>query len=355
MAEIQLKYTKRDKDRHGNVRWYYVETGKPKVRLNPEGVEIGSPAFFAKYEECLTGRKNKKPRSYSEGTLGHLITSYIKSQHFKSLAIGTQRQREAVLIDLRERLGTMPAVIPAKVLRRGRDQRADTPHAANNRLKFISAMYSWAIDNDLADVNPARDVKRLRTNSKGHHTWTADEIATYRAYWPLGTKQRLAFELLYELGQRIGDVHKLGPQHVRDGQVTFTQNKEGNKQRMILPVTPELGEALLAYKSDGLRFMPYKSVDSLKNAFGDWCDEAGLPKVCRSHGLRKARATTLADNGSTAHQIAAVTGHKTLSEVQRYTQAAEQKRLAAEAMQNKSVPLIESKQSHMVPPRGKPQ
>ena len=48
MAEIQLKYTKRDKDRHGNVRWYYVETGKPKVRLNSEGVDIGSPAFFAR-------------------------------------------------------------------------------------------------------------------------------------------------------------------------------------------------------------------------------------------------------------------------------------------------------------------
>ena len=353
MAEIQLKYTKRDKDRHGNVRWYYVETGKPKVRLNSEGVDIGSPAFFAKYEECLTGRRNKKPRSYSEGTLGHLITSYIKSQHFKSLAIGTQRQREAVLIDLRERLGAMPAVIPAKVLRRGRDQRAETPHAANNRLKFISAMYSWAIDNDLADVNPARDVKRISIKSDGYHTWTIDQIEMYRQHWVIGTLQRLCFELLFELGQRIGDVHALGPQHVRNGQITFKQGKTG--RRMVLTVTPMLGEAILAYQSEDLRFLPYKSVKSLGNAFGDWCDAAGLPKECRAHGLRKARATMLANDGATAHQIAAVTGHKTLSEVQRYTLAAEQERLAAEAMQNKSVPPIDEIKSHIVPPRGKPQ
>ena len=355
MAEIKLKYTKRDEDRHGNVRWYYVETGKPKVRLNPDGVDIGSLAFFANYEECVSKRTGGKPRSYSEGTLGHLVTTYIASQHFRSLAIGTQRQREPVLIDLRERLGMKPAVIPAKVLRRGRDQRASTPHAANNRLKFISAMYSWAIDNDIVDVNPARDVKRIKAKSKGYHTWTHDQMATYRAHWPVGTKQRLAFELLFELGQRIGDVHKLGRQHIRDGQITFTQNKEGNIERMILPITPALGEAILAYKSDDLRFMPYKSVKSFGNAFADWCDAAGLPKVCRAHGLRKARATTLADNGATAHQIAAVTGHKTLSEVQRYTRAAEQKRLAAEAMQNKSVPPTPEEQSHMVPPTRKPQ
>jgi len=353
MAQIQLKYTKRDKDRHGNVRWYYVETGKPKVRLNPEGVDIGSPAFFAKYEECLATRPNAKPRTYSEGTLGHLVTTYIKSQHFRSLAIGTQRQREAVLIDLRERLGHNAAVIPPKVLRRGRDQRADTPHAANNRLKFISAMYSWAIDNELADVNPARDVKRLSIKGDGHHTWTEDQIEVYRSHWKIGTPQRLCFELLFELGQRIGDVQTLGPQHVRNGKITFKQGKTG--RRMVLTVTQMLGEAILAYQSEDLRFLPYKSVKSLGHAFADWCDAAGLPTKCRAHGLRKARATVLANEGKTAHQIAAVTGHKTLSEVQRYTLAAEQERLAEEAMQNKSVPLSDKKRPHVVPPKRKPQ
>jgi hypothetical protein len=43
--------------------------------------------------------------------------------------------------------------------------------------------------------------------------------------------------------------------------------------------------------------------------------------------------------GCTTHEIAAVTGHACLSEVQRYTEAANRKRLAKEAM-NK---LIEGK------------
>jgi hypothetical protein len=40
----------------------------------------------------------------------------------------------------------------------------------------------------------------------------------------------------------------------------------------------------------------------------------------------------LAQAGSTTHQIASITGHKTLSELQGYTESADQKRLAIEAM-----------------------
>jgi len=54
---------------------------------------------------------------------------------------------------------------------------------------------------------------------------------------------------------------------------------------------------------------------------------------CSAHGLRKAAARRLAEAGCTEHEIAAITGHASLREVQRYTKAADQKRLAAAAMQ----------------------
>ena len=38
-----------------------------------------------------------------------------------------------------------------------------------------------------------------------------------------------------------------------------------------------------------------------------------------AHGLRKTRATVLAEGGATASQIAAWTGQKTLAEVEHYT------------------------------------
>ncbi|MGD9918007.1 MAG: tyrosine-type recombinase/integrase [Paenirhodobacter sp.] len=45
-----------------------------------------------------------------------------------------------------------------------------------------------------------------------------------------------------------------------------------------------------------------------------------------AHGLRKSRAMQLAEAGATTHQIAAWTGHQSLSEVQHYTEAADRRR-----------------------------
>ena len=78
------------------------------------------------------------------------------------------------------------------------------------------------------------------------------------------------------------------------------------------------------------------------NKFRDWCDAAGLPQ-CSAHGLRKAAAAKLAELGCTAHEIMAITGHESIQEVERYTKAAEQKRLAKSAMrklqgQNRTFP-----------------
>src|SRR5262245_46493664 len=63
----------------------------------------------------------------------------------------------------------------------------------------------------------------------------------------------------------------------------------------------------------------------------DRCDEAGLAQ-CTSHGLRKGCARRLAEAGASVHQIAAVTGHTDLREIEVYTRQADKKRMARQAM-----------------------
>ena len=48
--------------------------------------------------------------------------------------------------------------------------------------------------------------------------------------------------------------------------------------------------------------------------------------------MRKAAATRLAQAGCSTKQIMAITGHKTMVEVARYTEAAEQQLLARQAL-----------------------
>jgi hypothetical protein len=98
-----------------------------------------------------------------------------------------------------------------------------------------------------------------------------------------------------------------------------------------LAVTNHNHETILA-TAYGKRF----SLKGFGNMISNAIKEAGLPKRCKAHGLRKAAARRLAEAGCSASEIAAITGHKTLAEVERYTRAADQERLARQAMQRQS-------------------
>jgi integrase len=71
--------------------------------------------------------------------------------------------------------------------------------------------------------------------------------------------------------------------------------------------------------------------ESFGRKFKDWYQKANLPH-CSVHGLRHATATRLADRGCTPHEIMAITGHRTLAEVEGYTRTAAQSKLADSAM-----------------------
>ncbi|WP_251133867.1 tyrosine-type recombinase/integrase [Rhodomicrobium sp. Az07] len=105
---------------------------------------------------------------------------------------------------------------------------------------------------------------------------------------------------------------------------------------MRIPLLPELRATLAAAPMIGTETIlvtalghPF-SQKGFGNFVKDSCVAAGLPH-CSAHGLRKGAAVRLADAGCTAHQIAAITGHQTLKEVERYTCEANQLRLAKAA------------------------
>ena len=66
--------------------------------------------------------------------------------------------------------------------------------------------------------------------------------------------------------------------------------------------------------------------------FRKHCDDAGLPKRCVVHGLRKAAGRKLAEAGCTAHEIMAILGHTSLREAERYTKDFNRAKLARSGM-----------------------
>lgn len=364
MTKLKLKHVNEFRDRHGRVRRYFRRPGCKSVSL--PGLP-GSAEFMAAYQAALTGTA-QSPKQIGEtrtiaGTLNAIVAAYLdcspsSTSPFKSLAAETRRTRKNILENFREQHGdkrvyrTQPNGHSVPVLTRAHvqrmvNQKSGTPFGQRNFLNTIRAMFKWAAAEDRVPDDPTLGVTRQKIESTGYRTWSEEDIAQYQRRHPLGTMPRLALELLLSTAARRGDVVKLGPQHVHDGTITFEQSKTkgGEEAYVVIPLHPDFCAALKAMPpSNVVRLtpattflttsfgQPFKTAASLGNWFRDRRKEAGLPNGISAHGLRKAAARRLAEIGCTAHQIAAVTGHATLAEVQRYTKAADRKRLAQEAM-----------------------
>jgi enterobacteria phage integrase len=96
--------------------------------------------------------------------------------------------------------------------------------------------------------------------------------------------------------------------------------------------TANRNHSTILVTADGERF----SVKGFGQMISTAIRDARLPERCKAHGLRKAAARRLAEAGCSASEIAAITGHKTLAEIERYTRAADQERLARQAIQRRS-------------------
>jgi integrase len=186
-------------------------------------------------------------------------------------------------------------------------------------------------------------MRYLKNYSQGYPCWTIEDVIKFKERHPLGSTALLALGLLLYTGQRRSDVVRLGRQHIKDGWLVFTQakNKRRSPVRLEIPIHPELQRIIDASPVGDLTFLVTKfnrpfTAAGFGNKMREWCNQAGLPH-CSAHGLRKAAASRLAEYGASEHEIMAITGHRTLKEVDRYTRGARQKVLADSAMRKFAV------------------
>jgi integrase len=337
MTRIRLAYVQSFFDKKtGTVFHYFRRAGYPRIRL--PGIP-GSLEFMTAYQAALAsaptpvGAKRSAP-----GSVSAAIASYYQSQSFRALKGGTPAVRRGHLERFRTRHGDKPiALLPKKFIVAMLDTMPTS--VARNCLKALRPLMRHCVEHGLMREDPTFGIRLRAVKSDGHHTWTEEEIAAFEAHHPVGSKARLAFALLLYTAQRRGDVVRLGRQHIRDCALHLKQQKTG--KALVIPIRPELQMILDATPSEHLTFLvarggkPYRGND-FSEQFRRWCDDAGLHH-CTAHGLRKAACRRMAEAGYTAHEIAAWSGHATLNEVTRYTTAADQERMARNAMEREQI------------------
>lgn len=337
MAKIDVPHVKVYRDRHGKARCYFRRKGSPTVALPLPG----DPGFLTAYEAAMAAQPPKSDGAGAErtepGSIAALIVAYYASAEWAALKESTQRTYRNMLDRFREKHGTKRVATVTPVhLDAIFESMAATSGAANNLRKRLRRAFRLAVKMGWRRDNPVRETEALRRRSDGFAPWTEEDIAAYERRWAAGTRERLALALLLYTGVRRSDVVTLGRQHVRAGRIHVLPLKTSSSgKRLAIRIHPALQREIDAAPA-GMTFILTQHGQPFSAAgFTSWFRErAEMAGVMgrTPHGLRKAAGRRLAEAGCTAKEIAAVLGHATLAEVERYTRDADQARLADAAV-----------------------
>lgn len=287
-----------------------------------------SPDFFTSYAAMLGARTKSTQRVQ---TITDLVAAYERSQDFKQLAAASKRLYTFTLKRVLEHLGKFPVEgVERRHIREILTNRMNGNGSRNVFLAVVGIIYKWARDNDLADRHamPTEGIKHFPIGQ--HEPWPEELLEA--ALSASHDRVRLAVNLLYYTGQRIGDIMKLRWSDIRNGRLVMTQQKTG--KALHIPLHSALVAELSQTKKAGLTIMTswrgqplHQGVirDELK-AFGVEHGHEVVP-----HGLRKNAVNALLEAGCTVHEVMAITGQSARI-VEHYARRVDQHRLGEAAI-----------------------
>ncbi|MFZ1414314.1 MAG: site-specific integrase [Defluviicoccus sp.] len=222
--------------------------------------------------------------------------------------------------------------------------RADLrPKTLAGTASYLRSFLRYLVMEGIVDATLVRRVPsvRVRPDERIPDVWSTAEVeallaAVDRAS-PVGKRDYAILALAARLGMRAGDIRDLQLDEVlwEEGRIERRQSKTG--ELVVLPLTDEIGEALIDYLRNGrspsrhrevfLRvnapFEPFGPNNNLHSIISVYRRRAGitLPKRSRKglHSLRHTVATRLLEAKTPLPVISAVMGHLSSETTRIYT------------------------------------
>jgi integrase len=345
MPRPRPPHLNRQVTRHGKVVWYFRRGHGRKIRIK---AAWGTPEFDEAYEAALAGTKPAPRAGPGGGTLAWLFDRYREVSAWTDLAKSTRYKREKIMMRVLETAGTKRlASITKATIEAGIERRKDAPSSAQAFLDTLHGVFKWAVKAGHVTTDPTEGVEvNLKPKRQGGYPpWTDDDMAAYEAFWPIGTRERLLFDILCFTGLRIGDVSRLGRQHVSKGKIRIDTEKSQGTMRVDIPMLAALRATIDASPTGDLAYLVTRrgtpwNKGALGTYFSDTARAAGI-KGKSAHGMRKAAAIRSALNGATEREMEAIFGWKGGRMARLYAELASRIRLADNAIHTLDRPAAE--------------
>jgi integrase len=291
-------------NRHGRTRW--LTLGDANAIGLADARQLAAEAMLAVARGGDPAADKKAERS--QGTFEELAARYVAEYAQKRNKSWKQADR-LVRVELLPHWGKLQAGSISRTDVKALMARIAKPVLANQTLAAASAIFSWAVREELLKINPCTGIERNETKSR-ERVLTDTEVPQFWALFDKAGVAGRALKVILLSGQRPGEVEHMRREHIADGWWTMpgepvpavdwpgTKNGAGHRVWLPAPVQELIG--------GGTSGRVFSSVDldrTMRQIIGD------LPRAT-PHDLRRTFGTTVTSLGFGRENMDRILNHK---------------------------------------------
>jgi integrase len=304
--------------RHGRPRWYHI--GAADVVGLADARRIAA-------EIMLEAARGKDPAAEKKaerigGTFADLAARYVE-QHAKRNNKSWEQADALVGRYLIPKWGKLTAADIARSDVKALLAKIEAPVLANQVLASASAIFTWAVREELLPANPCKLVARNATRSRERVLADSEVPQFWTAFDDAGLVASSALKTILLTGQRPGEVAHMRREHIRDGWWEMpgepvpalgwpgTKNAQSHRVWLPAPVQELIAELSDNDKTTGFVFAGPRgrAIGKLDVVMRAICSKLGIERAT-PHDLRRTFSTTVTGLGFGRDALNRVTNHK---------------------------------------------
>ena len=280
---------------HGRPRWYHIGAVDAVSLTNAR--KLAGRVMFQVAEGKDPAAERRAERS--KGTFEELATRYVE-EYAKRKNKSWKQADWLVRRHLIPKWGKLQAADISRRDVKAMMARIEAPIVANQVLAAASAIFAWAIREEITKINPCALVERNETKERERVLADSEVPTFWAAFDDAGLVASTALKLILLTGQRPGEVAHMRREHIVDGwwempgdpvpTLDWPGTKNGATHRIWLS-TPV--QALLAEMPEsGLVFAGPRggAVKGLDAVMRDLCSKLAAERAT-PHDLRRTFST----------------------------------------------------------------
>jgi integrase len=299
----------------GRPRWFHIGDASAVGLTDARRIAAKITLAVAEGKDPVAERRAER----GAGTFAELADRYVEEYAKKKNKSWRHTRKKLVEPYLLQRWGKLDAKSITRSDVRAMMGRIEAPSLANQVKLAASAIFTWAVEQEIVAVNPCIGIDGNETRSRERVLSDSELPKFWRAFDRAGLVRSSALKVILLTGQRPGEVSCMRREHIVDGwwempgapdaKLGWPGTKNDQTHRVWLPAAVR---DIIAEVDDGSGFVfgGKREITGLDGAMRAVCAELRVNEKATPHDLRRTHGTMITRLGFGRHAMNRIQNHK---------------------------------------------